>query len=132
MSQSACYRLLVRAQPGTRRAVAAHIRRAEHLVELVESRYGIGSPWQWRVHQLRWALEVGLRDLAPATRYHYYRTARACAAALGHWPDWQPHLRGPWCSPSGETPARTSRGRPPKLAHRARAKQKLHRTVSRD
>lgn len=110
--------LLERAQPGARRGVRAHQRRARRLARIVEERWGVKSPWQWRAKHLRWALEHGLAGVAPITRYDYWRTARACAAALGRWPDWEPHLRGPWTRPDGRSgPRRGAGGRPPKLAH---------------
>ncbi|WP_022949779.1 hypothetical protein [Methylohalobius crimeensis] len=111
-------RLLERAQPGSRGGVERHIRRGEQLRTLIESRYGVTHPRQWRAKHLRWALEHGLADLAPGTRYHYWRTARACAAALGEWPDWEPHLRGSWTRPDGGKSV-SRIGRSPKMAYRA-------------
>lgn len=110
--------LLERAQPGARRAVRAHQRRALRLALLIEERWGVRSPRGWRAKHVRWALEHGLAGAAPATRYDYWRTARALAAALGRWPDWEPYLRGPWTRPDGRPRApRGAGGRPPKLAH---------------
>lgn len=118
---SAIRRLLERAQPGTRGGVRQHVARGEAIAAAIEARWGIQRPGQWRAKHLRWVLESSteLRGLSPATRYAYYRSARALAAALGHWPDWEPHLRGPWTDPHGE-PARGrgKGGRPAKLAHR--------------
>ena len=55
--------------------------------------------------------------------------ARALGAVLGHWPDWEPHLRGPWTSPLSEASRRRPDrarsghgGRPAKLA-RERSRQ---------
>ena len=62
------------------------------------------SPSSITLATLRWVLEHGLPDVGPATRYHYYRTVRVIAAVLGHWPDWEPHLRGSWTTPSGTGP----------------------------
>lgn len=121
--------LLRRAQPGTRGGVAAHIRRAERLHRLIAERFGVDEPYPYRAKHLRYALEHGTAGLASASRYDYYRTARALAAVLGHWPDWEPHLRGPWTSPLSEASrrrpdrARAGRGgRPAKLA-RERSRQ---------
>ena len=92
---------------------------------LIEERWGIRRPEQWQAKHVRWCIERALADLAPATRYAYWRTARAVAAALGHWPAWEPHLCGPWTSPTGTpiqaAPGRGRGGRPPKLAGRAKA-----------
>jgi hypothetical protein len=115
-------RILGRSQPGSRGGVTQHIERGEKLRQMIASRWGIDRPEQWHARHLRWALERGLANLTPATQYAYYRTARAISAALGHWPAWEPHLRGPWTSPTG-TPTRATpgrSGRPPKLAARAR------------
>ncbi len=109
-------RILDRAQPGSRGGVRQHVRRGERLRGLIEARWGIQRPEQWRAKHLRWALEHGLSDVSPATRYHYYRTARAIAAALGRWPQWEPHLRGPWTSPQGRQAQRGQGGRPARIA----------------
>lgn len=111
-------RILDRAQPGSRAAVRAHIKRGITMAEAIQQRWGV-RPAGWKAKHLRWFLERGLADLSAATRYDYYRTARAIAAALGHWPAWEAHLRGPWESPKGKTAHRGAGGRPAKLAHRA-------------
>ena len=116
-------RILGRAQPGSRGGLAQHIARGEALRRLIEERFRVSRPEGWQAKHMRWALERALADLAPATRYSYWRTARVVAAALGRWPDWEPHLRGPWTTPepaSTPRPARGAGGRPPKLAARAR------------
>ncbi len=122
---SAVRRLLERAQPGSAGGIEQHIRRGERLVALIAERWGIERPEQWRAKHVRWALERGLAELSPASRYHYYRSARVMAAALGRWPAWQVSLRGPWTRPSGSqaptTQAAAARGGcPPKLSHRVR------------
>lgn len=131
---SAIRRILARAQPGSHGGVAQHIRRGERLAELIGARWGIARPEQWRAKHLRWVLEVALRDLSPASRYHYYRTVRCLCAVLGHWPDWEHHLRGPWVHPTGILPppraagaARAAGGRPAKLARRAQDSADLAR-----
>ena len=100
---------------------------------LIEERWGIRRPEQWQAKHLRWCIERALAGLAPATRYAYWRTARAVAAALGHWPAWEPHLCGPWTSPTGTpiqaAPVRGRGGRPPKLAARAQAKARRKRDL---
>ncbi|MBN2701029.1 MAG: hypothetical protein JXR29_06235 [Methylothermaceae bacterium] len=112
-------RLLERAQPGSRGGVECHIKRGERIAELIRGRYGVTHPRQWKCKHLRWALERGLEDLAPPTRYDYWCTARACAAALGKWPDWEPHLRGSWTRPDGKKENLQTGGRPPKMAYRS-------------
>lgn len=115
--------LLRRAQPGSRRSVQQHIRRAQRLHDLIAERFDVREPYQYRAKHLRYALEQGTTGLAPATRYDYWRTARVIAAALGKWPDWEPYLRGSWTAPRVDVEdtetARARRamgGRPPKLA----------------
>lgn len=112
-------RLLIRAQPGRRSAVRTHIRRGEHLVALIADRWPrVRRPQQWQVKHCRWALEHGLGDRAPSTRYDYWRSLRVLIDVLGRLQDWQPYLRGPWQHPRGNTaPQRASGGRPPKLPH---------------
>lgn len=119
---SAVRRLLERAQPGSRGGVAQHIRRGERLAAMIADHWRIERPEQWRAKHARWVIEHGLTDVSPATRYHYYRTLRVIAASMGHWPSWEPHLRGPWMTPTGSGTRRAPEhgGRPPKLAERAR------------
>ncbi|MFY0992890.1 hypothetical protein [Halomonas sp. C05BenzN] len=109
--------LLRRAQPGKSGGVKAHIKRGERIARAIEERWGIREPYQWRVKHLQWALKTGAANLAQASQYDYWRTACVLAAALGHWPDWEPHLRGPWTRPKppGPRPGAPG-GRPRKLA----------------
>ncbi|MTW22504.1 hypothetical protein [Allochromatium palmeri] len=79
-----------------------HIRRAQRLHDWMAERFGVREPYQYRAKHLRYALEHGTAGLAAGTRYDYWRTARVLAAAIGKWPDWEPHLRGPWTSPHPE------------------------------
>lgn len=111
--------LLKRAQPGSHASVRAHIRRGEAIAEAIQERWpDIHVPHQWKAKHLRWALEVWAEQqgFSPATHYDYWRTARAIAGAVGHWPDWEPHIRGPWCRPDGGKAPRGVGGRPPKLS----------------
>jgi hypothetical protein len=115
--------LLRRAQPGSRRSVQQHIRRAQRLHDLIAARFGIREPYQYHAKHLRYALEQGTAGLAASPRYDYWRTARVIAAAIGRWPDWEPHLRGPWTAPRADRrhedragAAGSAGGRPPKLA----------------
>jgi len=59
-----------------------------HAPALLEGERQSGVIWYKSFRQSpkhpRWALERGLTDLSPASRYHYYRTARVLAATLGH------------------------------------------------
>lgn len=115
--------LLERAQPGKTAGVRAHIRRGIALAQAIEGRWpDLRTPRQWRAKHLRWALEVWAAQWGPPTRYDYWRTARVLAAALGRWPDWEPHLRGPWCRPDGAQKPRGAGGRPAKLAARGQGK----------
>ena len=108
--------LLRRSQPGARRSVQRHVRRAEHVGAVIWRRWHL-VPAQWQVKHLRWYLSAETRDLAPGTRYDHWRTVRALVAALGRGDDWLPHLRGPWLRPCGDAaPMERGRGgRPPRL-----------------
>lgn len=119
---SSLQRILARAQPGTFGGIRQHIQRGEVLRQHIDRKFALARPEQWKAKHVRWVLEHGLGAVSPATRYHYYRTARAIAAAMGHWPDWEPHLRGEWVTPQGErTRVMPERGgRPPKLAHKSK------------
>lgn len=76
----------------------------------IKERFGVDEPYQYKVKHLRWFLENKAMKMSPATRLDYGRTVRSLAAALGHWQDWQIHLRGPWLL--------EGKGRPPKLPRR--------------
>jgi hypothetical protein len=112
--------LLKRAAPGAPSAVHGHIIRGEKMVNLINDKWKVDSPGQWKAKQVRWVLEVALKELSPASRYDYWRTARLMASALGHWPDWEPHLRGPWCrrGAGGRPPLLTSKGALSKARYR--------------
>lgn len=116
--------LLRRAQPGTKSGVQGHLKRATRMQALIAERFGIREPYQFKAKHLRWVLEHGTAELAPSSRYDYWRTARALAAILGHWPDWEPHLRGSWISPNGIAAPPGIGGRPAKLA---RQPSSIHR-----
>lgn len=109
--------LLRRAQPGKTGGVLAHIRRGRRIATLIETRWGVREPYQWRAKHLQWVLKAGVAHLSSASRYDYWRTCRVIAAALGHWPDWEPHLRGCWTRPGtpGLNPGAPG-GRPVKIA----------------
>lgn len=105
--------LLRRAAPGSHATVRGHIRRGERIARWIEERYGISNPHAWRAKHARWVIEVATRDLSAGTRYDYWRTLRLLVDVLGHWPDWEPHLRGPWMrrGQGGRRPLLTQRGR---------------------
>lgn len=109
--------LLRRAQPGKSGGVKAHIRRSQRIARRIEEHWGISEPYQWKAKHLQWFLKVETAELSPASRYDYWRTAGVLAAALGRWPDWEPHLRGSWTRPTppGPNPGAPG-GRPRKLA----------------
>jgi hypothetical protein len=109
--------LLRRAQPGKHSGVLAHIKRGQRIARRIEDRWGIREPYQWQAKHLQWFLKVETAELSPATRYDYWRTACVLTAALGRWPFWEPHLRGPWTRPTppGPNPGAPG-GRPRKLA----------------
>ena len=109
--------LLRRSMPGASRSVHRHIRRADRIGGVIWRRWHV-IPAQWRVKHVRWYLAHECRELAPASRYDYWRTVRALVAALGRLNDWLPHLRGPWIRPTTDNatpPDRRKGGRPARL-----------------
>ncbi|WP_311950444.1 hypothetical protein [Halomonas piscis] len=109
--------LLKRAQPGKSGGVKAHIKRGNRIARRIEERWHISEPYQFKAKHLQWFLKADTASLSLASRYDYWRTACVIAAALGHWPNWEPHLRGPWTRPTppGPRPGAPG-GRPKKLA----------------
>lgn len=109
--------LLKRAQPGKNSGVRAHIKRGQRIASKIEERWKINEPYQWKAKHLQWFLKAETAALSPATRYDYYRTVCVLAAAMGHWPAWEPYLRGSWTRPKqlGPRPGAPG-GRPRKLA----------------
>ena len=101
--------LLKRALPGSKSSISGHIERGERIAHVIQLRFSISEPRQWQAKHLRWVLERWASEKSEATRYDYWRTARALSAALGKWQDWRPHLDGPWCR-------KGSGGRPPKIS----------------
>ena len=104
--------LLRRAMPGSRASISAHIERGARIAGAIQERFDVGDPYQWQAKHVRWVLDRWAQSLSISTRYDYWRTARALASVLGHWPDWAPHLQGPWCKPGkGGRPAKLARPR---------------------
>ena len=62
-------------------------------------------PGQWKATDARWILEQLTPNLGRAKRYLLFVAIRRIARRLGHWPDWEPHLRGPWTQPPDESRA---------------------------
>jgi hypothetical protein len=80
----------------SRKTKDVHTARIRKIANLIEERWGIKNPHHWRAKHLRWALEVALRDLSPATRKDYYYSALKIAEIRGRCDDWEPLLHGPW------------------------------------
>jgi hypothetical protein len=107
--------LLSAAIPGSKNTIRDHIRRGGRIAAAIQQRYLITNPHQWQAKHLRWFLDARTWGMPSSSRYDYWRTCRALASALGHWPDWEPHLQGKW------NPHTTKQrgGRPAKLAHKS-------------
>lgn len=111
--------LLRRSLPGARRSVDAHVRRGQRSALLIFRRWQVG-PYQWQCKHIRWVLDHGLADLAPASRYDHWRSLEKAIAALGRRDDWLPQLRGTWLRPSGlDSGPRQATGRQLNLPGRA-------------
>ena len=106
--------LLSAAIPGSKRTVSDHIKRGERIAAAIQQRYQISTPHQWQAKHLRWFLEVQTAGMATTSRYDYWRTCRALASTLGHYRNWEPHLRVSW-NPHND---KQRGGRPAKLAHK--------------
>ena len=109
---------LMRALPGSKASRRAHVRRALLIQQSLSEKRGIEHFLSWKVSHFRWFLDQEMANRAMTTRSDYWRTMRALAAALGKWPQWEPHLRGPWSSESGK-------GRPPRLPGKVLIQEKL-------
>lgn len=106
--------LLIRSLPGSRRgSVNAHLKRAEHIAEVIWRRWHTG-PYQWKVKHVRWYLATQTDDYSASTCYRHWLTARALVFALQKEEPWLTHLNGPWLRPTGQAGELKS-GRPPKL-----------------
>lgn len=91
-------RLLRSAHPGAHQTVTGHVARGARIAAAIKSRWGLQTARQWQAKHMRWILErwCPSQGFSSATRYDYWRTVRALAAALRRWSNWQPYLHGPW------------------------------------
>ena len=105
-------RLLVKSQPRKSHTIKTHARRMARIRRLIEDRFGVAHPQQWRAKHIRWLMKDGLGDISPATAYDYWRTCRLILKIRGVYEDWKPHLRGPWLNPDGELRVAGRGGRP--------------------
>ncbi|MBS4155481.1 hypothetical protein IZU87_16820 [Cobetia sp. MC34] len=95
---------LVKSQPRKSHTIRAHAQRAARSRQLIENRFGIKHPKQWKAKHVRWLMKDGLGNISPATAYDYWRTCCWILKELGVFQDWQPYLRGPWLNPKGIYP----------------------------
>lgn len=112
-------RLLERSLPGGAAAKERQIRRGEKIAHAINGRWHIQTPYQWQAKHLRWWLETQTMGLSADTKYAHWLTCRNLAAALNHWPDWEPHLKGDW----NPHQRKGEGGRPPKLPGKGRTPQ---------
>lgn len=101
-------RNIVKSHPRKAQAIKVHAQRITRMQQLIEKRYGIVNPRQWRAKHVRWLMKDGLNKLSPATTYDYWRTCRLILEVRGVYADWESHLRGPWLNPKG-TPYHSKR-----------------------
>lgn len=107
--------LLKRSLPGAPKSIGAHIKRGERIAKAIQQNFGVAEPQQWQAKHLRWVIERWASSKSAPTRYDYWLTAVKLASALNHWPDWEPHLRGPWGSVKAKG-GKSKGGRPLNLA----------------
>lgn len=106
-------RNLVKFQPRKKYTIKGHAQRLARIRRLIEHRFGVANPRQWKAKHVRWLMKDGLGDISPATAYDYWRTCRLVLEARGVYQDWEPHLRGAWLNPKGELRSIGRGGRPP-------------------
>lgn len=98
VAERAARLLLERAFPGARSANAAITGLgAKAAVKIWKRRQVV--PSEWKAKDARWVLEELTPSLEPAKRYLMFVAIRRITRRLGHWPDWEPYLRGPWTEP---------------------------------
>jgi hypothetical protein len=56
-------KLLKRAAPGAPSTLKGHIDRGEKIANLINNKWKVDSPRQWKAKQVRWVLEVALKEL---------------------------------------------------------------------
>lgn len=105
-------RNLVKSQPRKAHTIKAHAQRMTRIRRLIEERFGVTDPRQWKAKHVRWLMKDGLENISPATAYDYWRTCRLILETRGVYKDWEPHLRGPWLNPKGELRLAGYGGRP--------------------
>lgn len=103
---------LVKSQPRKAHTIKAHAQRLTRMRRLIERRFGIKYPQQWRAKHVRWLMKDGLGDISPATAYDYWLTSRWILEMRGVYEDWEPHLRGPWLNPKGKIRPKGQGGKP--------------------
>ena len=106
-------KLLIKAHPGCKVTIKEHIKRGKRIISAIQARFPeVKNVYGLKAKHARWLLKEWClaQGHSETTRYHYFRTIRAIAAALGKWEDWKPYVNGPW--------VRQGQGRPPKLARR--------------
>jgi len=81
-------RLLIKAQPGCRVTVKEHIERGERIMLAIRTRFPeVKNVYGLKAKHARWLLKewCSAQGHSETTRYHYFRTIRAIAAALDKW-----------------------------------------------
>lgn len=106
-------RNLVKSHPRKAYTIKAHAQRMARIRLLIEERFGVKHPQQWRAKHVRWLMKDGLGEISSATAYDYWRTCRLILEVRNVYEDWEPHLRGPWLNPKGELRKEGRGGRPP-------------------
>lgn len=104
---------LVKSQPRKAHTIKRYARHLTRMRRLIEKRFGVAHPRQWKAKHVRWLMKDGLGDISAATAYDYWRTCRWILEVRGVYEDWEPHLRGPWMNPKGELRLPGRGGRPP-------------------
>lgn len=69
-----------------------HLRQAQIMQAAIQKRWGIASPWGWKLKHLRWFSDRYLKIYAPATRYYFLLTVLLIINRLGRRESWKAAL----------------------------------------
>lgn len=102
-----------RAMTGNRNHKRRYQGRAAKMGEAVYHKFDVG-PTKWRAKHILWFFREYLpnqKQVKPATQYEYWLACRAVLEGLDRYGQYEPLIRGPWTTPTGEMPKDSGKGR---------------------